>query len=99
MDKAICGLSILELGQFAEQEHIGKTKHFIKSGYTEWYIPVNKVSRTLSYPIVTINEKQFYVAVGLKPNHFLGDAEFKSRNENVEIAKKKLEEMMKEVCK
>ena len=36
---------------------------------------------------------------GAKANHFLGDAEFKSRNENAEIAKKKLDEMLKEVCK
>ena len=86
-------------GQFAEKDHIGKTKHFIESGYTEWYIPVNKVGRSLNYPIVTINKQQFYVAVGAKANHFLGDAEFKSRNENVEITKKKLEEMLKEVCK
>lgn len=53
-------------GQFAEQEHIGKTKHFIESGYTEWYIPVSKVERTLNYPIVTISGKQFYVAVRSK---------------------------------
>lgn len=86
-------------GQYAEQEHIGRTKHFIESGYTEWYIPVNKVGRNLNYPIVTINGTQFYVAVGAKANHFLEDAEFKSRQENVEITKKKLEEMLKEVCK
>lgn len=86
-------------GQYAEQEHIGKTKHFIESGYTEWYIPVNKVGSSLSYPIVTIKRKQFYVAVGSKANHFLGDAEFKSRNENVKIVKKKLDEMLKEICK
>lgn len=86
-------------GQFAEQEHIGKTKHFIESGYTEWYIPVNKVGRSLSYPIVTINKQQFYVAVGSKANHFIGDAEFESRNENTEIAKKRLDEMLKECCK
>ena len=36
---------------------------------------------------------------GAKANHFLGDAEFKSRNENVEITKKKIEEMLMEVCK
>ena len=59
-------------GQFAEQEHIGKTKHFIESGYTEWYIPVNKVGRTLNYPIVTINEKQFYVAVRSKSKSLFG---------------------------
>ena len=86
-------------GQYAEQEHIGKTKHFIESGYTEWYIPVNKEGRSLSYPIVTINKQQFYVAVGSKANHFIGDAGFESRSENVEIAKKRLNEMLKECTK
>ena len=86
-------------GQYAEQEHIGKTKHFIESGYTEWYIPVNKVGRSLSYPIVTINKQQFYVAVGSKANHFINDAEFESRNENSEIARKRLNEMLKECTK
>ncbi len=86
-------------GQYAEQEHIGKTKHFIESGYTEWYIPVNKVGRSLSYPIVTINKQQFYVAVGSKANHFISDAEFESRNENSEIARKRLNEMLKECTK
>ncbi len=99
MDNHIYGLSILELGQYAEQEHIGKTKHFIASGYTEWYIPVNKVGRSLSYPIITINKQQFYVAIGSKANHFIGDAEFESRNENTEIAKKRLDKMLKECCK
>lgn len=86
-------------GQYAEQEHIGKTKHFIESGYTEWYIPVNKVGRSLSYPIVTINKQQFYVAVGSKANRFISDAEFESRNENSEIARKRLNEMLKECTK
>lgn len=86
-------------GQFAEQSHIGKTKHFIESGYTEWYIPVNKVERKLNYPIITINNNQFYVAVGSKSNHFIENAEFKSRNENIEIAKNKIEAMLKEACK
>lgn len=53
-------------GQYAEQDHIGKTKHFIESGYTEWYIPVKKVGRSLSYPTITINGEQFYVAVRSK---------------------------------
>lgn len=86
-------------GQYAEQNHIGKTRHFIESGYTEWYIPVNKVGRTLSYPIVTINNNLFYVAVGSKANHFIEDAEFESRNENIGIAKNKIDAMLKEVCK
>lgn len=86
-------------GQYAEQNHIGKTRHFIESGYTEWYIPVNKVGRSLNYPIVTINNNQFYVAVGSKANRFIEDAEFESRNENIEIAKNKIDAMLKEVCK
>lgn len=57
-------------GQYAEQEHIGKTKHFIESGYTEWYIPIDKVGRTLNYPIITISGKQFYVAVRNKSKSF-----------------------------
>lgn len=36
---------------------------------------------------------------GAKSNHFLGDAGFNSRNENKEIIKKKLDEMLKEICK
>ena len=71
----------------------------MKVGYTEWYIPVNKVEKSLNYPIVTINGQQFYVAVGSKGNHFLEDAEFKTRNQNIEIIKKKLDEMLKEICK
>ena len=50
-------------GKYAEKEHIGKTKHFIESGYTQWYIPVNKVGKSLNYPIITISGSQFYVAV------------------------------------
>ncbi len=80
-------------------EHIGKTKHFLETGYTEWYIPVHKVGRSLNYPIITINNTQFYVAVGAKANKFLENAEFESRNENVEIAKKKIDEILKEICK
>ncbi len=53
-------------GEFAEKEHIGKTKHFKETGYTEWYIPVHKAGRSLNYPITTINGTQFYVAVGAK---------------------------------
>lgn len=58
-------------GEFAEQNHIGKTKHFIESGYTEWYLPVNKVGRKLNFPITNISGQQFYVAKGSKANHFL----------------------------
>lgn len=58
-------------GVHAEKEHVGKTKRFIESGYTEWLIPVSKVGRSLNYPIVTIKNSQFYLAYGSKANHFL----------------------------
>lgn len=86
-------------GQFAEKEHVGTTKHFKETGYTEWYIPKGNVKRPLSYPIKIINGKEFYVATGSKANHFLTDAEFTSRNENAEMVQKKIKEMFKEVCK
>ena len=86
-------------GQFAELPHVGTTEHFIKSGFTQWFIPVNKVERTLNYPIVTINETQFYIAHGMTSNHFMTDAEFKTREENKEIIIKKINEMLKEVAK
>ena len=34
-------------GANAEMEHVGKSKHFIESGYTEWFIPVSKVEKAL----------------------------------------------------
>ena len=86
-------------GQYAEMEHIGQTKHFIESGFTEWFIPVNKVPRPLHYPIITINDMQFYVARGAKANHFMTDAEFQSRNENIQILDNKINEILKEACK
>ena len=86
-------------GQYAEMEHIGKTKHFIESGYTEWFIPVSKVDRALNYPIVTINDMQFYIAHGFRANHFMTDAEFEMREENKETIEKNIKNMLKEVCK
>lgn len=57
-------------GSYAEMEHVGKTSHFIETGYTEWYIPANKVGRSLNYPIVTIGGVQFYVATRSKSKSF-----------------------------
>jgi hypothetical protein len=86
-------------GQYAEMEHIGKTEHFINSGYTEWFIPVSAVDRTLSYPIITINDMQFYIAHGVRANHFMTDAEFETREKNKETIEKQIKSMLKEVCK
>lgn len=59
-------------GQYAEQEHIGETKHFIESGFTEWLIP-KKEGLNLNYPIITVKElpgKQFYLAHRSKSKSF-----------------------------
>ena len=77
----------------------GKTKHFLETGYTEWYVPVNKVKKALDYPIKVINGKQFYVAKGAKSNHFMTDAEFKTRNDNINMVQKYIYEMLEEVCR
>lgn len=86
-------------GSFAEMEHVGITKHFIESSFTEWFIPIAKAPKPLPYPIITINDMQFYIAHGVKANHFMTDAEFQSREENIEIADNKVKELLKEACK
>lgn len=52
-------------GTYAEMGHIGNTTHFRESGFTEWLIPVNKVTKPLPYPIVTSKKvpgELFYLA-------------------------------------
>ena len=86
-------------GEHAEMSHVGITKHFIQTGYTEWFIPVNKVPRALPYPIININGMDYYIAHGVKANHFMTDAEFQSREENIEKVHQKVNEFLKEACK
>ncbi len=86
-------------GEYAEMNHIGKSKHFFETGCTEWYIPKEKAPRQLNYPIVKFYDQEFYVARGAKANHFMTDAEFKSRAENKDIFIKKINEFIREACK
>lgn len=86
-------------GDYRELSAIGKTKRFIETGGSQWFIPVHKVEKVLHYPIIEIQGNQFYIAHGVKANHFMTDAEFESRNENADIVKNKINEMLKEVCK
>jgi len=86
-------------GAYAEMEHIGTTTHFIESGYTEWFIPVSAVDRTLNYPIITINDSEFYLAHGVKSNHFMTDAEFQTRDKNIQRVEKNIKNLLKEACK
>ncbi len=67
-----------------------------KSFCTQWYIPVSKLAKILNYPIVNINNIQFYITTGSDTNHFLGNAEFK--NKNIELSKDK-KYIKREVCK
>lgn len=86
-------------GQYAEMEHVGTSKHFVESGYTEWFIPVSMAPKELPYPIITINDMQFYLAHGVKANHFMTDAEFEMRDSNIETVEKNIYKLLEEVCK
>lgn len=86
-------------GDFRELDPVGTTKHFLETGGSQWFIPVAKVDKTLHYPIIEIQGMEFYVAHGVKANHFMTDAEFQSRDENAGIIKQKLDEMLKECVK
>lgn len=86
-------------GDFREMEAIGRTKHFLETGGSEWFIPVKKVEKVLNYPIITINGIDFYVAHGAKANHFMTDAEFLTREENKNIVRNKINQLIKEVSK
>lgn len=86
-------------GSYAEMEHVGITKHFIESSFTEWFIPVSKAPKPLPYPIITIQDMQFYIAHGVKANHFMTDAEFQSREENITIADERVKKILEEACK
>lgn len=86
-------------GDYRELSAVGKTKRFIETGGSQWFIPVAKVDKALHYPIIEIQGSQFYIAHGVHSNHFMTDAEFKTRESNKEIVKKQINEMLKEVCK
>lgn len=72
-------------GIYALEEHIGKTKTFIQSGYRYWYLPVEKAPKELGTPI-TIYDKQYYVMHGqpAKP-HFIPayNSNMRTRKENI----------------
>jgi len=86
-------------GDYRELAKVGTTKHFIETGGSQWFIPVSKVDKKLNYQVIEIQGMEFYVAHGVKANHFMTDAEFESREENRKIAQNKLSEMIKECCK
>lgn len=86
-------------GDYRELAPVGTTKRFLETGGSQWFIPVSKVEKTLHYPIIEIQGSQFYIAHGVQANHFMTDAEFKTRNENKEIVQKKLKQFFEEVCK
>lgn len=89
----------MELGIWAEQPHIGTTKHFIESGFNEWFIPVNKVQQRLKYPIIEIKGQQFYLAHSAQPKPFMRPAGFERREENVKEVQKEVLNMIESVCK
>lgn len=86
-------------GDYRELEPVGTTKHFLETGGSQWFIPVAKVEKKLGYPVIEINGTQFYVAHGVRANHFMSDAEFTTRETNIETVEKHINELLKEACK
>lgn len=81
-------------GVYALEEHIGKTKTFIESGYTYWYLPAEKAKKALSKPI-TLYGKEYYVmhAQPAKP-HFTP-----AYNSNVRLRRENISKAIKESMK
>lgn len=77
---------------------VGTTKHFLETGGSEWFIP-KKDGLRLNYPVITLYGNQFYVAHGVKANHFMTDSVFYTKEKNKEIIVKNINKIFKEVCK
>jgi HK97 gp10 family phage protein len=86
-------------GAFAEKPHVGTTKTFIDSGFTMWYLPVEKVNKPLPYKIITIKGKRFYVVFGQKPKPFMRPAAFESRDNTLEQIQKEMIKNIEKVIK
>ena len=82
------------IGIYALEEHIGKTKTFIESGYRYWYLPVEKAKKALGKPI-TLYGKEYYVmhAQPAKP-HFTP-----AYNSNVRLRRENISKAIKESMK
>lgn len=85
-------------GTYAEREHIGTTKTFIKSGYAYWFLPVDKANRDFgSDRIIVIKGEKFYIMYPQQPQPFMRPTAFQTRSETVDIIKRKLKQGIKEV--
>lgn len=49
-------------GDYRELAPVGKTKRFLDTEGSQWFIPVSKVEKTLGYPIIEIQGSKFYIA-------------------------------------
>lgn len=74
----------------AELPHIGTTKTFIKSGFTYWFLPVEKCDRDLPNQIITIGDKEFYLMFSQQPKPFMRPTAFERRNPNIETIKESI---------
>lgn len=86
-------------GTYAQMPHIGNTKHFLETGFEEWYIPVNKVENSLNYPIKIIDGKQFYVAHSVQAKPFMRPAGFERREQNIQDVQREICKMLEQICK
>lgn len=86
-------------GKFAELPHIGTTKTFVKSGYTYWYLPVEKAERDLPNPTIWVNDQEFYIMFSQEPRPFMRPTAFERKNPNIKLIKQSISDSIKEVIK
>lgn len=85
-------------GIYALEEHIGKTKTFVESGYRYWYLPAEKVKTAIEkygYKKVNLYGKDYYIMHGqpAKP-HFTP-----AYNSNVRLRRENISKAIKESMK
>lgn len=93
--------SFLEFGtgRYAEREHIGKTRTFIRSGFYFWYAPADKVKKQYQdtdyfeydgemFPMnAYMNGKKYVMVFEQKAQPFMRTAAFETRDQIVTIFK------------
>lgn len=86
-------------GRLGELEKLGKTKTFVKSGYSYWFLPVEKAPRDFGASrIIVIDGKQFYIMYTQPAHPFMRPTAFYLRDNAKVIISEELKRKVKELC-
>ena len=83
-------------GKLGELAKLGKTKTFVESGYSYWYLPVEKAPRDFGASRkIMINDKEFYIMYSQSPHPFMRPAGFYLRNNASKLMSNSLREKLR----